>query len=417
MYSIIEFLTLVSEVFILLLLVYVVIWIWILPMNRVRLLCDNVGFAHLSGTAKKREIINRLRKTRFQGKIPPAFPNGWYALAESRELSKGGVLRVTALGQNFAVFRGLESGKAYVTDAYCPHLGADVTAGGRVVGDCIECPFHQWRFEGETGKCVEGPSSEKTRSLANLQQKPCCETSGVILVWFHAESSPPSWHPVTLKEIDDGLWSYQGRNEYHINCHIQDISENGADVAHLDAVHSVPIFFGGQPSASWSTWFKGLAWHEWGLEWKALPDPQGYMAELKLRHNLKFGRISLFDLKLKAYQIGPSLVHMHFDSPSMGRGIMVQYVLPLEPMVQKVVHIFFTERSWWSAYAKIVLWGESVLLERDIMVWNSKRYADKPLSGQEDVLISRHRRWFSQFYCAKGQGGSSLASTDTGLDW
>ena len=36
------------------------------------------------------------------------------------QLPKGGVLRVTALGQNFAVFRGLESGKAYVTDAYCP---------------------------------------------------------------------------------------------------------------------------------------------------------------------------------------------------------------------------------------------------------------------------------------------------------
>ena len=86
MYSGIDFLTLVSEVFIALLLLYVVIWIWILPMNRVRLLCDNVGFAHLSGTAKKREIINRLRKTRFQGKIPPAFPNGWYALAESREV-------------------------------------------------------------------------------------------------------------------------------------------------------------------------------------------------------------------------------------------------------------------------------------------------------------------------------------------
>ena len=44
--------------------------------------------------------------------------------------------------------------------------------------------------------------------------------------------------------------------------------------------------------------FLGLAWHEWGLEWKALPVPQGYMAELKLRHNLKFGRISLFDLKV-----------------------------------------------------------------------------------------------------------------------
>ena len=30
-----------------------------------------------------------------------------------------------------------------------------------MIGDCIECPFHQWRFDGETGKCVKGPSSEK----------------------------------------------------------------------------------------------------------------------------------------------------------------------------------------------------------------------------------------------------------------
>ena len=88
MYSNVDILTLVIEVFIALLLLYGVIWVFILPMNRVRLLCDNVGFSHLSGTAKKREIINRLRKTRFQGKIPPAFPNGWYAIAESREVFK-----------------------------------------------------------------------------------------------------------------------------------------------------------------------------------------------------------------------------------------------------------------------------------------------------------------------------------------
>ena len=51
----------------------------------------------------------------------------------------------------------------FLIQLFFQHLGADVTAGGRVVGDCIECPFHQWRFEGETGKCVEGPSSEKVR--------------------------------------------------------------------------------------------------------------------------------------------------------------------------------------------------------------------------------------------------------------
>ena len=38
---------------------------------------------------------------------------------------------------------------------------------------------------------------------------------------------------------------------------------------------------------------------------------------------------------------------------------MVQYVLPLEPMLQKVVHMFFTAPGWSPVYAKLVLWGES----------------------------------------------------------
>ena len=40
---------------------------------------------------------------------------------------------------------------------------------------------------------------------------------------------------------EEGGWVYQGRNEYEVACHIQDIPENGADVAHLPAVHKAPI--------------------------------------------------------------------------------------------------------------------------------------------------------------------------------
>ena len=68
--------------------VYVIIYLWILPMDRIRTLEDDVGFAHVSGSGKrKKEAINRLRKSRKTGKIPYPFPNGWYALAESREVS------------------------------------------------------------------------------------------------------------------------------------------------------------------------------------------------------------------------------------------------------------------------------------------------------------------------------------------
>lgn len=58
------------------------------------------------------------------------------------------------------MFRG-QDGQAYVVDAYCPHLGASLAAGGRVVGNCIECPFHGWQFQGEDGKCTRIPYAEK----------------------------------------------------------------------------------------------------------------------------------------------------------------------------------------------------------------------------------------------------------------
>lgn len=61
------------------------------------------------------------------------------------------------------MFRG-EDGIAHVMDAYCPHLGANLAVGGRVVGNCLECPFHGWQFRGDDGKCVKIPYAEKGTS-------------------------------------------------------------------------------------------------------------------------------------------------------------------------------------------------------------------------------------------------------------
>lgn len=36
--------------------------------------------------------------------------------------------------------------------------------------------------------------------------------------------------------------------------------------------------------------------------------------------------------------------------------------------------------------------------ERDVMIWNNKKYVSKPLLVKEDSAIQKHRRWFSQFY-------------------
>lgn len=44
-------------------------------------------------------------KNRKVGKLPPVYPNGWFALLESSQIKKDQVKHVSALGENFAVFR------------------------------------------------------------------------------------------------------------------------------------------------------------------------------------------------------------------------------------------------------------------------------------------------------------------------
>lgn len=385
----------------LLIMTFVNYWLWCIPMNRIRAV-DEVGFHQITETGKRKKLaINRLRKSRKAGKMPPAFPNGWFVLAESRDIKPGQIKHVSALGTEFAVFRGEESEKIFVTDAYCPHLGANITVGGSIRGDCVTCPFHEWSFDGNTGKCMDIPYAEKIPESAKLSTKTYMEANGLIYVWFHSDNIEPTWFPPVLDQLSPSApksWVYQGRNEYEISSHIQDIPENGADVAHLNAVHKTTILAGGEPS-QWVQKLTQWAWHEWGVQWAPeTEEGQEHRARVELKHEMKvFGGIPLFSLNVVGEQIGPALVHLHFES-FMGKGVMIQYVLPLEPMLQKIVHVFYTQRTWLAPYAKMVLLGESILLERDIAVWNSKTYADRPFLVKEDHLIRQHRRWYSQFY-------------------
>ena len=101
--------------------------------------------------ATKRNIINEYHQRRIVGDLPSAYPNGLFVILDSAQLESGGTQEVSALGLNLVAWR-VESGKAYLADAYCPHLGAHLGVGGKVAGECITCPFHGWQFQGETGQ-------------------------------------------------------------------------------------------------------------------------------------------------------------------------------------------------------------------------------------------------------------------------
>lgn len=160
------------------------------------------------------------------------------------------------------VFRG-RSGDVSILDAYCPHLGANLGVGGIVKGECIECPFHQWRFRGSDGACVEVPYSKdgSVPKNAGVKKWPSCEVNEAIFVFYHAEDVEP-WRLPAIREIETGYLVYQGRNEFLVNCHCQEIPENGADVAHLNAVHGPSMLTGSDirfSRAEWAT-FTSHAW-------------------------------------------------------------------------------------------------------------------------------------------------------------
>ena len=63
-------------------------WILFEPLDMFRSF-EEVGHSNIEGKRQrtKKDLINRLRRNRKLGGIPPPFPNGWYVLVESYHVS------------------------------------------------------------------------------------------------------------------------------------------------------------------------------------------------------------------------------------------------------------------------------------------------------------------------------------------
>lgn len=57
------------------------------------------------------------------------------------------------------------------------------------------------------------------------------------MIRYHCDGKEPDWEIPNVDEIISGEWKYKGRTEHEINCHIQEVPENGADIAHLNYLH------------------------------------------------------------------------------------------------------------------------------------------------------------------------------------
>lgn len=84
---------------------------------------------------------------------PPPYPDGWYRVALSTDLKRGGMRYVECLDQQMVVYRSDVDDSVHAMAAFCPHLGANL-AHGCVKAGHVQCPFHGWQLASD-GRVAE----------------------------------------------------------------------------------------------------------------------------------------------------------------------------------------------------------------------------------------------------------------------
>ncbi|WP_199616191.1 MocE family 2Fe-2S type ferredoxin [Paenibacillus alkalitolerans] len=80
---------------------------------------------------------------------------GWIETCAAGEIDEEDVIRFDYGGRTFAIYR-TEKNEYYATDGFCTHEKVHL-ADGLVMGNLIECPKHNGRFDITTGEAKRAP--------------------------------------------------------------------------------------------------------------------------------------------------------------------------------------------------------------------------------------------------------------------
>ena len=166
------------------------------------------------------------------------FINFWYVAAESKTVNEAPVL-TRMLGQDFVLFRD-QAGQVHCLSNVCVHRGGSL-AHGKIKGDCVECPYHGWQFDG-AGQCTRIPSmgpDAKVPARAKVDSYPTQERYGLIFAFLGDACEAERIPILDMPEWTDSEWRWT-----FVTCdwkfNYQRATENLLDPAHTEFVH--PMF-------------------------------------------------------------------------------------------------------------------------------------------------------------------------------
>ena len=306
---------------------------------------------------------------------PFPIPFGWFQVGWGTDIAVGETKPLQYFGKHLVLWRD-DEGTPHVQDAFCPHLGAHLGHGGKVLGCEIACPFHGWRFD-EEGNNTLIPYSKRTNAKGKLRTYPTIERNGLLMTWYHPFGEEPAWEIPEVPEFNDpDQFTTMITRTYQVAAPWQELAENGVDSAHFRYVHNT----------------------------EEVPELAGYDTEGPIAHMKSIQKFptprGVVEGYINADSYGPGLAVVHFGG--IVDTILMGCNTPVDDQTCEMRFSFTVRKLGDEGFDTTV--GEAFVSEVDRQVredkpiWENKAYLPKPALADTDGPFTKFRRWASQFY-------------------
>ena len=336
--------------------------------------------------------------------MPSPFPEGWYFVATRAAIEKAKLIQKTWMGENIVAYCD-ESGGICVAEAYCPHLGSDLSpaAGGRMREGRLVCPFHGYEFDA-TGTCVATPYAPAPRHTA-LRVFETREIAGMVFAWWGIQDREPQWR-LPADSLDEDGWCDLDIRTVRFAGHPQETSENAVDLAHLRYIHGFGAVERVEPVAVNGPYIR---------------------SRFNFRSTRTIAKVASLTFDLSAdthvYGLGYSLVVLHEHSIGMDMRLWV-LATPIDGTlidmaVCSQVREIRKPKRWLAGLGflpvglraplmnKFIASQQVYEVQQDEIIWSRKRYHARPRLCKSDGEITRFRRYCAQFYPDLSENGSA----------
>lgn len=311
------------------------------------------------------------------------YARGWYVIGHASKFTTE-PSRLDYFGTRLVAYRGKNDGKVHVLDAFCPHMGADMSAEGSCVeGDSIVCPFHKWSW-GSDGVCDDIPYAKKIPEKAVIKSWPTLEKNGLVFVWQDPEGNAPiaEQEPRRMDDWYADDWTDWEMAQIPIQSLGRELVDNMADMAHFGPIHYSTV-----------------------KSFKNTMDGHVFRQEMVGGHEILTEGDDGLITSIATYE-GPAYMTTRMtgkmDDDPMDVHLLVSHI----PVDMNQFHINFgvmmrkspnLNEKQNKALVEEYMEKNIESFHQDVAVWDNKCIIDNPLLCDGDGPINLVRKWYSQF--------------------